>query len=124
MANGAGSQAASAQRRVPALDVEAGQLLQRLGAEMWHDLVLDQLTVALRGPGGNITSRLPLGDTSSHEISHGGLARLDIVPLPYRREQLSELGLRIPFAATKCDILYFALAVGTASHIKFQLPRM
>src|SRR5262245_61591121 len=119
MANGARSQAAGAQRRVPALDAEAGQLLQRLSAEMRHDLVLDQLTVALGGPGGNITSRLPLVDSTSHEIGDRGLRRFDIVPLPYRREQLGELGLRIPFAATKCDILYFAIAVETASHIEF-----
>ncbi len=41
--------AAVAQRRVPSLNVERRQLLHSLGADVRHDLVLDQSAVALAG---------------------------------------------------------------------------
>ena len=46
-----GCQPALMQGVVPSLNVEAGELLQCLGADVRRDLVFDQLAIALRRPG-------------------------------------------------------------------------
>jgi hypothetical protein len=84
MANGTRSQPAGAKRRVPRLKVKACELLQGRDAEMWDDLVLDQLPVALRGPGRDSASRLPLVYASANEVGHGSFARLYVGARAYR----------------------------------------
>ena len=51
MADGARRQAVLMQGVVPSLNVEAGELLQGLGADVRRDLVFHQLSIALRRPG-------------------------------------------------------------------------
>ena len=54
MANGAVGKSGLMQRVVPTFDIEPRELLQRLGAEMWHDLVFGQLAIALSRSGGDV----------------------------------------------------------------------
>jgi hypothetical protein len=115
---------AGAQRSVPALDVEPRQLLQPLGADVRHNLVLNELPVALCSSRRDGAGRFPLVNARSHEICQSGLSRLDVGALPYRRDEFGELILRRALRALEAHVLNVALAGGRlAAGIKLQFER-
>src|SRR5215468_8208742 len=87
VADGTGSEARVAQCRVPALELEAREFLQRLCAEVRLDLVLEQLPIALRCTRRDIAGCLPLIDAASHDVGHRRPRLLDVAP----RDELGEL---------------------------------
>src|SRR5262245_894114 len=105
VADGTGSEARVAQCRVPALELEAREFLQRLCAEVRLDLVLEQLPIALRCTRRDIAGCLPLIDAASHDVGHRRPRRLDVAPLPHRRDELGELHLRLALAAAERVVL-------------------
>src|SRR5215471_14283890 len=109
----AGALATSAQEGgVPALDVARGQLLQRHGAEVGHDLVLEQLVVALLGLGRNRTHGTPMRESLAQVFRNGELIGIDVTAVGDLRQQASELVLCLTFGAFEAAIDGSALAVG------------
>ena len=58
---------------MPSLNIVACELLEGLRADVWRDLVFDQLPVPLRRPGGDLSSGFPLVDTSPCAFGNGDL---------------------------------------------------
>ena len=85
MADGARRQPASSQGRMPRLDIEPSQLLERLDAQMWDDLVFDQLAVAGGRPRRDVPGGFPYVDTATHELGERRPARFDVCGLRNRR---------------------------------------
>ena len=69
MADGASTDG-RAQRRVPRLYVERPQLAYHLGTEMQRNLVLEQLSIPLRGARRDRAGGLALIDAIAHEVGH------------------------------------------------------
>src|SRR5262249_37029713 len=84
---------------MPLLDVERPQLAQHLGAEMWRDLMLQKLPLALCRARGDAGGGLPLVDARAHEIDHRGLARFDVVAFASSGDQLGTFDLCLALRA-------------------------
>jgi len=52
---------------MPCLHVEAGKLLELLGPNVRHNLLVEHEAVTLSRSGGEITGRLPLGNACADE---------------------------------------------------------
>src|SRR6516162_1091943 len=100
----AGALATSAQERgVPVLDVARGQLLQRHGAEVGQDLVLEQLVVALLGLGRDRVHGAPMRYPLAQVRPDAEPVGIDVAAVGDLCQQAIELGLRL--AAAALDVL-------------------
>ena len=70
---------AVAQGRMPFLDIERSELLQKLRADVRENLIFYQFPVTLGRPGADIAGGFPMVDASAHEVCHRELARLDVL---------------------------------------------
>jgi hypothetical protein len=68
MTDRAGCQSLAVEGGVLSLDVQSGELLQRLCPKMRRDLILAKLSVPLSGPGRDVSGRFPLVDATADEI--------------------------------------------------------
>src|SRR5262245_29622315 len=84
---------------MPSLDVERPQLAQHLGAEMWRDLMFEELPLALCCARGDVAGGLPLVDARAHEIGHRGFARFDVVTPASSGDQLGTFDLCLALRA-------------------------
>jgi hypothetical protein len=106
---------------VPCLNVEAGELLEQLGADVRRNLVFDQLAIALRRPGADIARGFPLGDPSPDKFRHRGLRRLDVGAGADRRDQRGQLYLCLTFRPFEAGVLDIPLSGGgIASSVEFK----
>lgn len=75
----AASAAVGLERGVPLLDIDGRELLHKSGTDVWDDLPVEQLAVALRRPGRDRLRGLPVIDPCLDVLCHGQLLRLDVV---------------------------------------------
>src|SRR5262249_4429056 len=84
---------------MPGLDVERSELAQNFGAEMWRDLMFEELPLALCCARSDVAGGFPLVDAHAHEIGHRGLAGLDVVAFASSGDKLGAFDLRLALRA-------------------------
>ena len=91
----------SAQLRVPAFDVDGGQLLQGHVAQVRTDVQVENIAVALEGVAPISPAAMPKVDPGAHVIADAEFAGLDECSCSDRRQQLGEALLRRPLGAAR-----------------------
>jgi hypothetical protein len=108
---------------VPRFYIEPRKPLQEFGPEVWHNLILNELAVALRRPGRDVASRLPLIDTFPHERRYHDFQWFDIAAMAGGGYEFGQFDRRLFPGAAEAMIARFAsTCFFVATDIEFKFP--